>query len=1425
MIIVNRVVFFLLLLWIGYEFATFPVARAALFGSFIIYIFLLWRFSSAWLIVLPAILPVLDLTPWSGRLLITEFDLFIAATLAVGLFFNRFSFQFWHSLSKPAKWLFVSFVVSQLLSLMLGFINLQSPLQPAFFVYHSQMNSFRVAKGFLEALLLLPMLSFEKKHNKPIGRYFSIGMITALSLCIISITWERLFFPGLLDFKSNYRVSGMFSGMLLGGALLDGFLALAFPFFITCFLIFRNRWLQFLGVLLFAGGIYCYLVTFTRTTYLALLVIFIMLYIGTQKIKFTAAKSIVLRMSMLLIVAFLVIPVIGGDYIQKRFSTTIDDFKHRLQHWNTAIHLMDTGGSYLWGMGTGTFPKTYFENSDAAVNMSGFRLYHSGNSVFLHFDPSDRRGDLYIHQRFHVNEIGQYELRIKLRSWSDRREKLLVELCERNIMPLEHECNWREFPVNKSDKGRWVTVSKRFDSSIYHSLISAFKPLEISIMNRGLKGALDIGKVEIYSPSGQQVIKNPDFSNRFDYWVFSNGNHLAWHIKNIWVSAFFEGGIIELILLSFLLASLLRSSYAGIKTSGNPFYLVILSSISAFIIVGLFGSVFDDPRVSWLFFTITSMVIVKPENPPVENNQVPWLRLLMGFLIILLLLVVVGFLQLMHTYNLSATQLVVEAEKRLGVNLVVIRKLLEPKAKFVEQVLDGHINAGHPRILFGDLQSNTEQGIINLIRQRVKEQSVHNSQYLSVCGHNDLLFSVVCWLSHPNDRVLNTIKQRLVSFSLNRPSADTTYSNAWQLALAYDLMFYALPDKEKISVEKKLVQALKDTLLILDEDSASLWHGRSTHAAIAWLCAVVLPNRIDGVKALQRRAQGHFLTAIDGLGFTTIWPGGYNYWIQARAFQFALASSAYLNGLREAGNAEKIKQVMSQIGYWTIYATRPDNRIEGFGDEGSRVDLKDETRRVIDLIVQMTRDPVLAGYSEYLAKLHGLESYYRGYRWGFLLFNDPTVWSVGDGTMESLGKYLPVARLFGAKTTNYAYFRSGWGKEDTFISFKAGHTFSHHGHYDAGHFTIFKDAPLVVNSSTYGGFFTPNRLNYSIRTIAKNSLIIQRPNEIVRPNRFFNKNVADGGQRLTMPTGSAVLSVGDWFNSYQQGQHYEGAELNNFSSKGSEYAYISVNLAPAYNNTQYDDNGEGGKVSEAVRQLLYLPKEDILVVFDQVTSTHKEFLKKWLLHTVNQPRVEGLTVLKGTLDNGISESRSNSVHIQNGKGRLRLDILYPDKPIVRLLGGKDYQYYVEVDGDDTVLNGINFNQGSSHQPWFDNAKWRIEIQPETLSKADKFLMAMSLSEKFSQRRPRIKKLDFLQKNIVGLVTEQTIVVFLPAYGKGKLTFSVMKPKTKLIVAGVSLFKKVDVVQEGTKVRTMTAENGVAYSTFDFPLQGEIELRW
>ena len=784
-----------------------------------------------------------------------------------------------------------------------------------------------------------------------------------------------------------------------------------------------------------------------------------------------------------------------------------------------------------------------------------------------------------------------------------------------------------------------------------------------------------------------------------------------------------------------------------------------------------------------------------------------------AFLLFLLLIFVGGSYaayQVYRSFDMPFQEFTRKVAVRLGMDDSFLKQVYTPEVRYEDHQLDGRIKTARPRIVIPAKPFNVEH---------LSKHNVLHREYksFSPCHYKNMMGFAACWYLERDreaaDKLLSLLLYHNVK-PLDGESGD--YGKGWAVAWAYDLLndYPDLSTADREVIESKLVLILENYLALLDGNSVSLWHGRSTIAAMAWIVAVAVEGEDEGhIQQLRTRAQSYFMDVISALEITEGWPEGFNYWVNNRAFYIALAGAAYLNGVEDGSLYARISKVLETIGEWHIYATRPDHQFEPIGDEGPRIDMKDETRRVMDLIAHTTNNPLLYSYSRYLGDVHGSESYYRGYRWGFRLFNDPTL--LTPKTQKSLAMYndaLPNSRMFGYRGMNLAYLRSGWDKDDTFISFKAGDSFVHHGHYDAGHFTLFKGMPLIVNSSVYSGFTSPNRLNYSIRTVSKNSLLILQPGERVTPNRFFSDNVADGGQRITMPTGSAITSVSHWFENVDKGKHFEGGQVYEFDHHEGRYTYIASDLTSAYNNANYDENGRGGKAVRVLRDLFYLPDEDRLIIHDDVTSTRPEFVKKFLLHTINKPIVNQAEVLLGEENNGILESRDAKALVVNGKGVAVVHRLLPEDGVMRLVGGRDYKFYVETDGDDSDLDGVNFEQEGVSQPWFENARWRIEIQPGAPKENDHFLVVLSPSLN-SPRMDDVERLSIDEEQGRGVVTSNAVVVFSDRRAH-HVDFSHSYGKKYLYIMGVPQMSSVQVTQKNRHHEYRSNQHGVVTVPLD-----------
>ncbi len=668
-------------------------------------------------------------------------------------------------------------------------------------------------------------------------------------------------------------------------------------------------------------------------------------------------------------------------------------------------------------------------------------------------------------------------------------------------------------------------------------------------------------------------------------------------------------------------------------------------------------------------------------------------------------------------YNLTLKQGGLLIVEKIGIESPFLKKLLSPNQKFQNHNFHGNFKLSYPRILFKD-KSSIEQ---------IRRRYLSDIKYRKAID-KDLKY-ISSWVCKKDYKAGSKAIDNLLKMTPSLPENQEDFGSGLNIAVNYDLLSDH-PDwtaEKRDRIEEKLHKSLSHSLQYLDGESASLWHGRFQLACSSWLAASVLKPTDSQNMEFQRRSQAHFIEAVEAISLTQGWPEGYNYWINSRAYPFALACLSHMNSVEAPKLNQKIKNALEYAGLWTIYGTEPNGRFTLFGDTGPRNDLKDETQRVIDLIYLGTGNPVFKYYSTYIESLHKKQSYYRGYRWikpilqglpelGF--YNKRTA----PKSASFLKKDLKKSHIFGPGFFDQAFIRSGWSKKDSFISYRAGDTFSHHGHYKAGHFTLFKYEPLVLSSGTYGGYFSPHRLNYYIRTISANSILIIDPDETVAPNQFFKKNVNDGGQRIIIPTGSAIHSIKNWKDNLNKGKRFESGNIDIFDNSNPDYVYIKSDLTPAY----------GKKAVNVQRELVYLNKEDVLIVHDIVESKEAHFKKKWLLHSNNKPFSSKETLLKGTPKNGILETMDKNLRIQGEKQNLTISILLPENSVVRKVGGPDFKYYVETDGNDKQLNGENMLEGAKESPWFDNGLWRVEISSSDNDSKAEFLVILKpeTSKKF-----------------------------------------------------------------------------------------------
>ncbi|MEW9899348.1 hypothetical protein ABWL39_12050 [Chitinivorax sp. PXF-14] len=225
------------------------------------------RWPLAWLLTLPAMLPLMDWSPWSGWLELQEFDLLVLPALAVA---------YWQAPRQPVAGrlspLATVLVGGLLLSWAGALVHGVLQLDPSATWLPGSLSASNVVRGAKGTLLGIAMLPLVRRawaeRETALWHYFMPGMAIGLCLASAMVVAERWLFPGLTDFASDYRAVGPFYEMFAGGAALDGYLALGLPLLLWVGLRQRHdAWLA-VGAGVLGLGLYASLTTFSRGVYL-----------------------------------------------------------------------------------------------------------------------------------------------------------------------------------------------------------------------------------------------------------------------------------------------------------------------------------------------------------------------------------------------------------------------------------------------------------------------------------------------------------------------------------------------------------------------------------------------------------------------------------------------------------------------------------------------------------------------------------------------------------------------------------------------------------------------------------------------------------------------------------------------------------------------------------------------------------------------------------------------------------------------------------------------------------------------------------------------------------------------------------------------------------------------------------------------------
>lgn len=433
---------------------------------------------------------------------------------------------------------------------------------------------------------------------------------------------------------------------------------------------------------------------------------------------------------------------------------------------------------------------------------------------------------------------------------------------------------------------------------------------------------------------------------------------------------------------------------------------------------------------------------------------------------------------------------------------------------------------------------------------------------------------------------------------------------------------------------------------------------------------------------------------------------------------------------RRIGAGDVFTRRQQFVAYQLLYHLRPDGQQFRSGDTYDCSGRSNSKRRLMLLAGAYYKDPYLLNMadSDYYGRPSSYDQVFA------LLFRAAGL------EKRPLGE-LPLSKYFPGPMGEMVA-RTGWRmgldsrSRDAVVHMRIGeYFFGNHQRKDFGTFQIYYCGPLAIASGLYEGrdqpYGSPHWLNYHHQTIAHNGLLIYDPSE-----KMAKGSVNDGGQRWPNNGADHPKDLPTLLgNAYRMGR----VTAHEFSPNATTplYSYIAGDITQAYSSS---------KVEKVTRSMVTLNTRDsiwpcALVVLDRIVSAKASFKKTWLLHSIQEPEIQGRTV---------TIVRDSKDYAGKGRyaGKLVVESLLPEKADITKVGGPGKEFWVES-------AGMNFaaSKGGAAEP----GNWRIEISPEQPARPDTFLHVLTMMDDTVSEGPSVRQIR--SENLIGVKLLDIAVLF------------------------------------------------------------------
>jgi len=570
---------------------SYPLGPWALGVAVLAYAGVLWRWPALWLMLLPAIVPSVQLAPWTGWMMFGEADLFMLATLGV-LAVRRPPGLRDVRLSRGEGIALAGFLASAAVSLLLG-LQVNEPVGGTSDLYMSAWNGVRLVKPLVSALVLLPFAARREREHGDALELFACGMVLGLGVVSLLAIGERVAFVGWSDFASEYRIAGPFASMHVGGGHIGAYLALALPFTVVLLLRGRRAWALPAFLVSIVLGVAALGLTFARTAYGAGLVAAgataIAMLAGRSRRSVPALGALVLALA---VCGALIGSALSGEFMTERLRQLAPDLATRTANWRQGLGLLGDGAvDRLFGMGIGT----YLRLADRIGAASDFRLgADDGVPVLTLRGPVP----LYVGQK--VAARPGESLTLNLRARSAGGGGVGVALCAKYLL-YSTDCDGTRLAT--APDGRWSTVSAPLTVPA-----DAGRLIDLSVF-ADPGATVQVADLHLTAPGGAELLRNGGFADGMRRWFFTSDNHVGWRILNQYLMTLLESGVLGLLALLMLFAMAAASAARALRR-GRLVAAAPLGALAGLAVSFAFDAVLEAPALAWTIAMTAGMAMI-----------------------------------------------------------------------------------------------------------------------------------------------------------------------------------------------------------------------------------------------------------------------------------------------------------------------------------------------------------------------------------------------------------------------------------------------------------------------------------------------------------------------------------------------------------------------------------------------------------------------------------------------------------------------------------------------------------------------------------------------------------------------------------------------------------------------------------------------